>query len=129
MDMKYPFPKEYRNSGVFGSRRVFNGKPKSPHKGFDIAAPRGTIFYPVADGKVALTIDSYLNGKMILIDHGYGIYSAYLHSDEMMVKTGDTVSTKTPIGKVGSTGRSSGPHLHLGIYKNDMALNPEFFIK
>jgi murein DD-endopeptidase MepM/ murein hydrolase activator NlpD len=120
--------KQYRVSGVFGSRRVFNNAPKSPHKGVDFAAPAGTPVYPIADGKIILAEEHYMNGKIILISHGHGIVSAYLHLSQIDAKAGDVVSKSRMIGKVGSTGRSSGPHLHLGLYWKQTAIDPGLFV-
>ncbi|MDR2685878.1 MAG: M23 family metallopeptidase [Rickettsiales bacterium] len=130
MDMRSPLPLDkFQVSGVYGSRRIFNGEPKNPHNGLDLAAPRGTEFRAAAAGRVVLADDLYMTGNTIFIDHGNRIFSAYFHADELKVKVGDEVSADTIIGKVGSTGRSSGPHLHLGIYHHNIALDPEFFIK
>lgn len=129
MDLKYPFSKKYPISGVYGSRRVFNGEQKSPHKGLDIAAPKGTSVRAIGAGRVVLAIDAYLSGKTIFIDHGYGIYSAYVHLDKIRAKPGDIVNGDSVIGTVGSTGRASGPHLHLGLYHNQTPLDAGLLFK
>lgn len=120
--------KNYRVSGVYGSRRVFNGVPKAPHNGVDFAAPAGTPIYPIADGVVILADSHYMNGNIVMISHGHGVVSAYLHLQDMDVKTGDKVKAKTLLGHVGSTGRSSGAHLHLGLYWEQMAIDPGLFV-
>ncbi len=120
--------KKYKNSGVYWSRRVFNGIPKSPHKGLDFAAPAGTAVYPIADGKVILAEEHYMNGNIVMVSHGHGIVSAYLHLSKIDAKVGDLVNGNTILGKVGSTGRSSGAHLHLGLYWNNVAIDPALFI-
>jgi len=125
MEPKYPFLKKYKTSGHYGSRRVFNGVPKSPHKGWDIAAPKGAEVHPMANGRVVLTMDSYLSGKMVIISHGYGLFSVYCHLDKIKVKEGDYAGYETVIGNVGATGRVSGPHLHLGLYFMQIALDAE----
>jgi len=124
MEWKYPFVKKYPTTGGYGERRVFNGVPKSPHRGMDIAAPKGTPVHPIGRGRVVLTIDSYLAGKMVLVSHGYGIFSAYLHLNTISAKTGDIVDFDSVIGTVGKTGRASGVHLHLGLYHGQTPLDP-----
>ncbi len=102
-----------RISSVFGSQRILNGIPKNRHNGLDIAVPRGTPVYSMADGIVRLSADNfYYPGNYILLDHGQGLNSSYLHLSQMLVKTGDRVKKGDEIGKVGTTGRSTGPHLH-----------------
>lgn len=102
-----------RVSSVFGSQRILNGIPKNLHNGYDIAVPRGTLVYAMADGIVRLAADKfYYPGNYILLDHGQGLNSSYLHLSKMLVKTGDRVKKGDIIGKVGTTGRSTGPHLH-----------------
>jgi len=123
-DFRYPFAKKYPTSGTYGDRRVFNGKPRSPHKGLDIAAPEGTAVHPIGRGRVVLALDSYMAGKMVLIDHGYGVFSVYMHLDRIMSKTGDIVDFKSVIGTVGATGRVSGAHLHLGLYVGQTPIDP-----
>jgi murein DD-endopeptidase MepM/ murein hydrolase activator NlpD len=130
MEAMPPLPlNKYRISGVFGSRRVFNGEPKSPHNGLDFAAVSGTKFKTIAPGKVVLAGDYYMTGNTVFIDHGNRIFSAYFHMKDIYVEVGNEVDYDTVLGEVGSTGRSSGPHLHLGIYWEHTALDPAFFIK
>jgi hypothetical protein len=124
MDWKYPFAKKYPMTGEYGSRRVFNGEPKSPHKGIDIAAPKGTKVRPIGPGRVALAFDAYLSGKTVIVSHGFYVFSIYAHLSEINVKTGDAVDMNSTIGKVGATGRASGAHLHLGLYHGQTALDP-----
>ncbi|MDR2770297.1 MAG: M23 family metallopeptidase [Rickettsiales bacterium] len=128
-DWEYPFAKKYKSGGGYGARRVFNGMPKSPHKGWDIAAPRGAEVRPMARGRVALAIDGYLTGRTVLVSHGYGIYSAYMHLDRILVSQGDEISPASAIGTVGSSGRVSGPHLHLGLYADGVALDAELLFR
>jgi len=120
---------KYEISGVFGSRRIFNGIPKSPHNGLDIAAATGTPVRAVASGKVVIAADMYLTGKTVFISHGHGVTSAYFHLSELKVKPGAAVTSDTVIGRVGATGRASGPHLHLGLYWQQTAMDPALFIK
>lgn len=118
-------PTEGRTSGVYGSKRVFNGEERSWHKGMDIAAPTGTPVHAPTDATVRLALEnSFFNGNLIILDHGYQLMSIYAHLDSMNVKVGDKVKQGDLIGKVGTTGRSTGPHLHWGLYWRNMALDP-----
>lgn len=103
-------------SGVFGSQRILNGEPRSPHNGVDIAAPAGSLVRAAADGSVVLVHpDMYFTGQSLMIDHGHGLTSVYVHMSEMLVTAGQAVKQGDPIGRVGATGRATGPHLHWGI--------------
>jgi len=105
-----------RISGIFGSQRILNGVPKNVHSGLDIAVPRGTPVRAMTNGIVRLAADNfYYPGNYILLDHGQGLNSQYLHLSKMSVKTGDRVKKGEIIGEVGTTGRSTGPHLHWGV--------------
>ncbi|MBL6946112.1 MAG: M23 family metallopeptidase [Rhodospirillales bacterium] len=116
-------------SGVFGSQRILNGKPRSPHSGVDIAAPRGTPVKAAADGMVSLVHeDMYYTGKTVLIDHGLGLASVFIHMDEILVREGQRVNKGMPIGKVGATGRATGPHLHWGISLFQTRLDPALLV-
>jgi murein DD-endopeptidase MepM/ murein hydrolase activator NlpD len=119
-----------RISGLFGAQRIYNGSPGSYHSGMDIAAPSGTIFVAPADGVVTLAAaDAFtLEGHLLMIDHGMGLNSAFLHCSELLVKEGDTVKQGQPIGKVGMTGRASGPHLHWGMKWNNARVDPKLLI-
>ncbi|NMB82030.1 MAG: M23 family metallopeptidase [Ignavibacteria bacterium] len=109
-------PAEGRISSVFGSQRVLNGVPKNPHNGIDIAAPEGTPVLATSDGVVIIAgSDFYYNGNFVLIDHGQGLSSIYLHMSKLNVKSGDKVARGQKIGEVGSTGRSTSAHLHWGV--------------
>lgn len=102
-----------RISSIFGSQRILNGVPKNAHNGIDIAVPRGTNVMAMADGKVLFSADNfYYAGNFIIIDHGLGLNSMYLHLNESLVSQGQIVKKGEIIGKVGTTGRSTGPHLH-----------------
>jgi murein DD-endopeptidase MepM/ murein hydrolase activator NlpD len=129
MNLKYPFAKKWPTSGVYGSRRIFNGIPKAPHKGWDIAAPAGTPVLAVAAGRVALVIDSYMSGKTIIIDHGFSLYSVYAHLSKISIENGAVVRAGDAIGAVGRTGRASGAHLHLGLYFGNEAIDPELMVR
>lgn len=120
-----------RISGLFGAQRIYNGTPGSYHSGMDIAARSGTIFVAPADGVVTLAADVpfTLEGYLLMIDHGMGLNSAFLHSSKLLVKTGDVVRQGQPIGTVGATGRASGPHLHWGMKWNSARIDPKLLIK
>ncbi len=98
-------------SGVFGSQRILNGNPRQPHYGIDIAAPSGTPVQAPASGLVTLVKDLYFSGWTVIINHGLGLNSSFLHLDHVVINSGDSVSRGDVIGAVGSTGRSTGPHL------------------
>ena len=108
----FDWPVAGRISGVYGSRRILNGQPRQPHYGVDLAAPRGTPVRAPASGRITLArADMYFTGKTLIIDHGHGLSSAMLHLDSLAVAEGDLVRRGQMIGTVGSTGRSTGPHL------------------
>lgn len=112
-------------SGVFGSQRILNGKPRRPHNGVDVAAPRGSTVTAAADGVVALVHpDMFYTGKTVMIDHGHGLSSVYVHMDGILVVDGQWVAKGTPIGIVGKTGRVTGPHLHWGVSLFGTHLDP-----
>ncbi|WP_028116777.1 M23 family metallopeptidase [Ferrimonas senticii] len=105
------WPLQGRITGVYGSQRIYNGEPKSPHFGIDIAAPSGTEVVAPAAGIVTLTEDMFYSGNTVIIDHGHGVSSTFLHLSRMLVKPGDVVEQGQVVAQVGSTGRSTGPHL------------------
>lgn len=119
-----------RISGLFGAQRIYNGTPGSYHSGMDIAATTGTVYVAPADGVVTLAAaDAFtLEGHLLMIDHGMGLNSAFLHSSQLLVKEGDIVRQGQPIGKVGATGRASGPHLHWGMKWNNARVDPKLLI-
>lgn len=120
-----------RISGLFGAQRIYNGTPGSYHSGMDIAAPSGTPFVAPADGVVTLAaVDDIftLEGHLLMIDHGMGLNSAFLHCSELLVREGDVVKQGQIIGKVGATGRASGPHLHWGMKWNSARIDPKLLI-
>ncbi len=121
----YPI-KEFVKTSPFGSRRILNGEPKSPHYGVDIAAPLGTPIYAPADGIVGLADDDlYFEGAMVMIDHGQGLNSLYLHVNDIFVAPGDRVKRGDLIAEVGSKGRSTGPHLCWRLKWKKENLDPE----
>lgn len=116
-------------SGVFGSQRILNGQPRAPHNGVDVAAPVGTPIAAAADGVVVLAEpDMLLTGKTVLIDHGLGLTTNYLHMSELDVKPGDKVTKGQMIGRIGATGRVSGPHLHWGATLHQTAIDPALLV-
>ena len=123
-------PVEGRVSGRFGRARVYNGKPGSPHSGMDIAAPTGTPVKAPAAGIVTFADgDLYLTGGTLLIDHGHGISSNFLHLSRIDVKVGDRVEQGQAVAAVGSTGRSTGPHLHWGMNWFDVRIDPQLALE
>lgn len=123
-------PVSGRISGLFGAQRIYNGTPGSYHNGMDIAAARGQDFVAPADGVVILAAnDAFtLEGHLLMIDHGMGLNSAFLHASELLVKKGDVVRQGQVIGRVGATGRASGPHLHWGMKWNAARIDPKLLL-
>jgi murein DD-endopeptidase MepM/ murein hydrolase activator NlpD len=117
-------PVNGKRSGIFGSVRIMNGQPRNPHNGEDIGAPPGTDVAATNDGIVRLTVDHFFSGKGVFVDHGLGFYSMYFHLSEVSVRDGDLVKAGQIIGKVGATGRATGPHLHWGVKLNGARVNP-----
>ena len=122
-------PAEGRTSGVFGSQRILNGIKKNPHGGMDIAAPIGTPIKSTADGKVFLAEeDMYYTGNIVIIGHGHGLKTMYMHMNDIYVKNGDLVKQGQEIGTVGMTGRVTGPHLHWNVYWYKTKIDPELLL-
>jgi len=119
------WPVKGRISGRFGSQRIFNGTPKSPHPGMDIAVPEGTPVKAPASGIVTFAKPGlYLTGGTVLIDHGFGVSSNFLHLSRLNVKVGQHVQQGEVIGAAGMTGRATGPHLHWGVNWFEVRLDP-----
>jgi murein DD-endopeptidase MepM/ murein hydrolase activator NlpD len=115
-------------SSPFGLKRFFNKQPRRPHSGIDIAAPRGADILAPAAGKIVLTGNFFFNGNSIFIDHGQGLITMYCHMDTLEVEQGKMVSAGELIGKVGSTGRATGPHLHWTVSLNNTRIEPLLFL-
>lgn len=116
-------------SGVFGSQRILNGKPKSPHRGVDVAAPEGTPVAAMMDGTVTVAAeDMYYTGGTVMIDHGHGIQSLYAHLSSVDVEVGQPLGKGERLGAIGATGRATGPHLHLSLYWFKTALDPALLL-
>jgi murein DD-endopeptidase MepM/ murein hydrolase activator NlpD len=103
---------------------VINGQTRAPHTGVDYAAPRGTPVLAANGGRVALVADFFFPGRLVVLDHGLGLYSLYFHLEEASVVEDERVHGGQPIGTVGATGRATGPHLHFGIHVGGARLDP-----
>ena len=112
------------STGSFGVRRVFNGKPRNPHDGVDLAAPQGEPVVAPAPAIVAMSDELYFSGGTIILDHGEGLFTTYFHLSARDVRVGDAVTAGQRIGSVGATGRATGPHLHWGARLRRARVNP-----
>ncbi|KPZ04578.1 Peptidase, M23/M37 family protein [Pseudomonas tremae] len=115
-------------SSKFGVRRFFNGEERNPHSGLDFAVPAGTPIKSPAAGKVILTGNYFFNGNTVFVDHGQGFISMFCHMSKIDVKVGDQVPRGGVVGKVGATGRATGPHMHWNVSLNDARVDPAIFI-
>jgi murein DD-endopeptidase MepM/ murein hydrolase activator NlpD len=113
-----------RISGIYGAQRILNGKPRQPHYGIDIATPSGVAVRAAGAGRVTMAMDLYFTGGTVVIDHGFGLNSTYSHLKDMYVRPGDMITRGGVIGSVGSTGRSTGPHLDWRINWRNKRLDP-----
>ena len=117
-----------RISGIYGSQRILNGQPRQPHYGIDIAAPTGTPVYAPASGLVTLVKDLYFSGWTVVIAHGLGVNSSFLHFDRVDVETGMIIERGGLIGKIGATGRATGPHLDWRIDWQGRRIDPSLLV-
>lgn len=120
----FRLPVASSSHGSFGVRRVFNGKPRAPHDGVDLAAPKGEPVVAAAPAVVALAEDLYFSGGTVILDHGGGLFTSYFHLSEIDVRPGESVAAGGRIGAVGATGRATGPHLHWSARLHRARVNP-----
>ena len=124
----FDWPALGRISGIYGSQRILNGQPRQPHYGIDIAAPTGTPVYAPASGLVTLVKDLYFSGWTVVLAHGLGVNSSFLHFDQVDVETGMMVERGGLIGKIGATGRATGPHLDWRIDWQGRRIDPGLLV-
>ena len=125
----FTWPVHGRISGRFGSQRIYNGTPRAPHSGVDIAVPRGTPVHAPAGGIVTLARDLYLSGNTVIIDHGAGISSVLLHMSKLKVHPGQYVRQGQVVGLAGMTGRATGPHVHWGMNWFGVRMDPALVVR
>lgn len=113
----------------FGARRIINGKPRAPHAGADYAAPAGTPVVAANAGRVALVGDFFFPGRLVVLDHGLGLHTLYFHLEGALVTQGEHVERGQTIGTVGTTGRSTGPHLHFGVQLGPARVDPAILLE
>jgi murein DD-endopeptidase MepM/ murein hydrolase activator NlpD len=123
-----PLPSGAKPEG-YGRRRIINNQPRSPHSGADYKAPQGSVVRASNAARVAVAEEQFFGGKSVVLDHGLGLYTVYFHLQEFLVKPGDVVEKGQQIGRVGATGRASGPHLHFGIRLNGARVDPAALLR
>ena len=116
-------------TGGFGLRRILNGHPRSPHTGYDWAAPAGTPVLAANTGRAALVAEHFFAGRNVVLDHGLGLFTLYFHLTEARVAPGESVNAGQVIGTVGATGRVTGPHLHFAVLLNGARVDPEALLR
>ena len=121
---KFIIPSEGKANPNFGERRIFNNEPRSPHGGVDISSPHGAPVRASNSGRVVLAKDLYFAGKTVIIDHGLGVFTLYLHFSKIIAKRGEFVKKGDVIGEIGATGRVTGPHLHWGLRVSGSRVDP-----
>jgi len=126
--MDFIAPATGRRSSAFGLRRTFNGEPRAPHRGLDIAAGRGAPVLAPAAGVVTHVGDFFFNGRTVFVDHGQGLISMMCHMERIDVQPGTRVAQGERLGAVGSSGRATGPHLHWSLFLNGTPVDPALFI-
>jgi murein DD-endopeptidase MepM/ murein hydrolase activator NlpD len=126
-DLKFAKPVNTNFSNTYGKRRYFNNQPRKPHSGTDMSAKQGTPIKAPLSGRVKIAKEFFFSGNVIYIDHGRGLVTMYAHLDKFHVKDGDFVFKGDIIGKVGKTGRVTGPHLHYGVALNGNMVDPKLF--
>lgn len=115
-------------SSLFGLRRIYNGKPRDPHSGLDIASPKNTPVVAVNSGKVVSATNYFFTGNTVIINHGMGLFSLYAHLNKITVKKGQEIKQGDKVGLVGATGRVTGPHLHWSMILNKTLVDPLLFV-
>lgn len=113
----------------FGLRRIINGQPRSPHAGADYQAPPGSVVRASNTGRVALAEGQFFGGNALVLDHGLGLYTFYFHLEEFLVSIGESVQKGQEIGRVGATGRATGPHLHFGVRLQGARIDPAALLR
>ena len=126
--IRFELPTQGPFTSPFGLKRFYNNQPRSPHSGLDIAAPLGDPILAPAAGIVVDTGDYFFNGKTVIVDHGFGLTTMYCHMSKIKVNIGDKVQTGDLLGDIGSTGRSTGPHLHWSVSLNNTRVDPILFL-
>lgn len=121
---EFIIPSEGKANDNFGEKRIFNNEPRSPHGGVDISSPHGAPVRASNSGRVVLAKDLYFAGKTVIIDHGLGVFTQYLHFSKIIAKRGDFVKKGDVIGEIGATGRVTGPHLHWGLRISGSRVDP-----
>ncbi len=121
---EFLMPTPGKTTADFGERRTYNNRPRSPHSGVDISAPAGTTVRASNSGRVVLASNLYFSGNTVIIDHGLGLFTQYLHFSKIKVRRGQMVNKGDVIGEVGATGRVTGPHLHWGVKISGSRVDP-----
>ena len=120
----FVIPSEGEAHSNFGEKRIFNNEPRSPHSGVDISSPFGAPVRASNSGRIVLAKDLYFSGNTVIIDHGLGVFTSYLHFSKILAKRGDMVRKGDVIGEIGATGRVTGPHLHWGVKVSGSRIDP-----
>ena len=128
-DLKFILPVNGTETGVFGTRRFYNKKEGKTHNGLDIATKKGVAIVAPSSGSVLLTGNYFYNGKFVFLDHGRGLKSIFIHMDKINVSKGQIIRKGEKIGEVGSTGKSTGAHLHWSLILNETYINPKVFLE